>query len=200
MVCGTFRFFFFFFFNDTATTEIYTLSYTTLFRLGYHLAFGFGQAMNVVNAADPGGLSYSQYLKEAYFSYLAPVAKGLQLDFGKFVTPHGAEVIETKDNWNYSRGLLFTYAIPFYHFGMRGKYTFNDKYSLAAYVVNGWNNIVDNNTGKTLGMTWGWTPTKKLSLTQNYMVGPEATGTNSHWRQLTDTVVSYSPTGKLSLM
>src|SRR5688572_31530949 len=27
-----FLFFFFFFFNDTATTEIYTLSYTTLFR------------------------------------------------------------------------------------------------------------------------------------------------------------------------
>src|SRR5574341_2279644 len=27
-------FFFFFFFNDTATTEIYTLSYTTLFRSG----------------------------------------------------------------------------------------------------------------------------------------------------------------------
>src|SRR6266487_4696887 len=27
-----FFFFFFFFFNDTATTEIYTLSYTTLFR------------------------------------------------------------------------------------------------------------------------------------------------------------------------
>src|SRR5215204_7716507 len=27
-----FCFFFFFFFNDTATTEIYTLSYTTLFR------------------------------------------------------------------------------------------------------------------------------------------------------------------------
>src|SRR2546425_12821843 len=28
------RFFFFFFFNDTATTEIYTLSHTTLFRSG----------------------------------------------------------------------------------------------------------------------------------------------------------------------
>src|SRR6476619_2612531 len=27
-----------FFFNDTATTEIYTLSYTTLFRSGPHLA------------------------------------------------------------------------------------------------------------------------------------------------------------------
>src|SRR5476649_2477505 len=32
-VCFSFSFFFFFFFfNDTATTEIYTLSYTTLFR------------------------------------------------------------------------------------------------------------------------------------------------------------------------
>src|SRR5215216_6133243 len=32
-VC-VFVFFFFFFFNDTATTEIYTLPYTTLFRAG----------------------------------------------------------------------------------------------------------------------------------------------------------------------
>src|SRR5204863_8332400 len=31
--------FFFFFFNDTATTEIYTLSYTTLFRSMFFAAF-----------------------------------------------------------------------------------------------------------------------------------------------------------------
>ena len=36
------------------------------------------------------GLGFDQYLKEAYFSYLAPVGKGLQVDVGKFVTPHGA--------------------------------------------------------------------------------------------------------------
>jgi hypothetical protein len=108
-------------------------------RTGYHIALGYGQAINAVNGSDPGGLSFDQYLKEAYFSYLAPAGKGLQLDFGKFVTPAGAEVIETKDNWNYSRGLLFSYAIPYYHFGMRAKYSFNDKYSLTGYVVNGWN-------------------------------------------------------------
>jgi hypothetical protein len=28
------------------------------------------------------------------------------MDFGKFVTSAGAEVIEAKDNWNYSRSLL----------------------------------------------------------------------------------------------
>ena len=156
--------------------------------------------MNVVNSTDPGGLGFAQYLKEAYFSYLAPVGKGLLVDFGKFVTQHGAEVIESKDNWNYSRGLLFTYAIPFYHFGLRAKYAFSDKYQVTGYLVNGWNNIVENNTGKTLGVQVGWNPTKKLAVVQNYMLGPEQPANNQNLRQLTDTVVTYSPTTRLSLM
>jgi hypothetical protein len=167
-------------------------------RTGYHIALGFGQAINAVNGSDPGGLGFDQYLKEAYFSYLAPVGKGLQIDAGKFVTPHGAEVIETKDDWNYSRGLLFSYAIPYFHYGLRAKYAFNDKYSVTGYVVNGWNNIVENNTGKTYGASFGWNPTKKISFIQNYMAGPEQTNDNSNWRQLWDTVITYSPTSKLS--
>lgn len=169
-------------------------------RTGYHIALGFGQAMNVVNNTDPGGLGFSQYLKEAYFSYLAPVGKGLEVDVGKFVTPHGAEVIETKDNWNYSRGLLFSYAIPFYHFGMRAKYTFNDKYAVTGYLVNGWNDVVDNNSGKTYGATFAWNPNKKFGIAQNYMAGPEQPNLNTNWRQLSDTVITYSPTGRLSFM
>ncbi len=169
-------------------------------RLGFNLTFGYGNAMNVVNSADPAGLGFAQYLKEGYLSWLAPVGKGLQVDFGKFVTQHGAEVIETGANWNYSRGILFTYAIPFYHFGARAKYTFNDKYNFTAYVVNGWNDIKDNNTGKTGGFQFGWNPTKKISVIQNYMVGPEQLNDNSDIRQLWDTVVTYTPTSKLSLM
>lgn len=173
-------------------------------RLGYHVSLGFGQAMNLVNAAEgkdvSGAQQFDQYLKEGYLSYLAPVGKGLQIDVGKFVTEHGAEVIETKDNWNYSRGLLFSWAIPYYHFGARAKYTFNDKYSLTGFFVNGWNNVVENNTAKTFGMSLGWNPTKKLSVVENYMAGPEQANDNSTWRQLTDTVVTYSPTSKLSLM
>lgn len=170
-------------------------------RTGYHVALGFGQAMNVVNGSEPqAGLGFDQYLKEAYFSYLAPVGKGMQVDVGKFVTPHGAEVIETKDNWNYSRGILFTYAIPYYHFGMRAKYTFNDKYSLSGFFVNGWNNVVDNNTGKTYGMSFAWNPNKKFGIIENYMAGPEQNNINSSWRQLSDTVITYSPTSKLSFI
>lgn len=170
-------------------------------RTGYHVALGFGQAMNTVNGSEPkSGLGFDQYLKEAYFSYLAPVGKGLQVDVGKFVTPAGAEVIETKDNWNYSRSLLFTYAIPYYHFGMRAKYTFNDKYSLTGLFVNGWNNVIDNNTGKTYGFSFGWNPNKKFGVTQTYLAGPEQNLSNKNLRQLSDTVITYSPTSRLSLM
>ena len=170
-------------------------------RTGYHVSLGFGQAMNAVNASEPkAGSSFDQYLKEAYFSYLAPVGKGLQVDVGKFVTPFGAEVIETKDNWNYSRSLLFTYAIPYFHFGMRAKYAFNDKYSLTGFFVNGWNNVVDNNTGKSYGMSFGWNPNKKFGITQTYMAGPEGNNNNSNLRQLSDTVITYSPNSKLSFI
>ena len=72
-------------------------------------------------STEPGQFAtesnFDQYLKEGYLEYLAPVGKGLQINVGKFVTPAGAEVIETKDNWNYSRGLLFALAIPYFHFG-----------------------------------------------------------------------------------
>jgi len=170
-------------------------------RTGYHIALGYGEAMNAIyGASTTGSLSADQYVKEAYFSYLAPVGKGLQIDVGKFVTPAGAEVIETKDNFNYTRGLLFSYAIPYYHFGMRAKYAFNDKYSLTGYFVNGWNDVIDNNTGKTYGLSLGWNPNKRWSIAQNYMAGPELSNDNSSWRQLTDTVVTYNATKKLTLM
>jgi len=168
--------------------------------LGFRVALGFGQAINAVNGSDPGGIAVAQYLKEGYLSWLAPVGKGLQIDAGKFVTPAGAEVIETNQNWNYSRSLLFYDAIPYYHLGVRAKYTFNEKWSVTGLAVNGWNSLIDNNTGKTGGVSIGWNPTKKLSFTENYFAGPEQNMDNSDWTQLTDTVVTYNPTPKLSLM
>lgn len=170
-------------------------------RLGYNLTFGYGNAMNVVNGSEPvAGAGFDRNVEQAYISYLVPVGKGLQVDFGKFVTPAGAEVIESFNDWNYSRGVLFSYAIPFFHFGLRAAYTFSPKYSLTAFVLNGWNDVVAPNTGKTYGASFAWNPTKKVSVTQNYLAGPQMLNTNQHWRQLSDTVVQYNVTSKLSFL
>jgi hypothetical protein len=189
-------------------------------HLGFHIALGFGEAMNLINGtevaspnvptsafpgikgyatAPPGTITnFDQNLKEAYLEYL--IGKKLQINVGKFVTPAGAEVIESKDNWNYSRSLLFSWAIPYFHFGASAKYTFNSKFSLTGYLVNGWNDSVDNNGGKTGGFSAAWTPTAKWSLTENYLGGPEQPSDNTDFRNLTDTVITYTPNAKLSLM
>lgn len=181
-------------------------------RAGYHIGLAFGHAMDVINSSEPVASvhnrpGWDQYLMEAYFSYLAPIGKGMQFDVGKFVTPMGAEVIPTKDNFNYTRSLLFDYAIPLYHYGVRAKYTFSPKVTLTGYVLNGWNNVIDNNSGKTGAVSLALTPTKKLTVTQNYMFGPEQNspfngGTvtaDSNWRQVSDTTVAYAATKKLTL-
>jgi len=189
-------------------------------HVGFHIALGFGEAMNLVNgtevaspnvpiAAIPGVKGYftappgtitnfDQYLKEGYLEYI--IGKKFQINVGKFVTPAGAEVIESKDNWNYSRGLLFSWAIPYFHFGANAKYTFNSKFSVTGYLVNGWNNSVDNNGGKTGGFSAAWTPNAKWSLTENYLGGPEQSNDNTDFRNLTDTVLAYTPNAKLSFL
>ena len=174
---------------------------TTGSRGGYRIDLDYGPAAAIVAGFDPGGVPVYQNIQQAYASYLAPAGKGtIQLDFGKFVTQHGAEVIETKDNWNYSRSLLFSLAIPYYHTGIRAAYAPNDKITLGANISNGWNNVVENNTGKTAGFMAILKPTAALSWTANYMVGPEQTDNNSDLRHLFDTTVAYTVSPTVSLM
>lgn len=168
-------------------------------RVGFKFKLNFGAALhNFIHAPEPGASAY-QNIQEAYVSYLAPAGKGLQVDAGMFVTPHGAEVIEAKDNANYSRGLLFALAIPYYHSGVRVSYVASDKVTVMGGLVNGWNNIVDNNTGKTLMGAVTVKPSSRMSIVGNYMAGPEQTGTNENWRHLFDGIVSVAATPKVTL-
>ncbi len=80
------------------------------------------------------------YLEQAYVQFRAPIGNGLDFKFGKFVTLLGYEVIESPANLNFSRGLLFTNAIPLTHTGVLASYKFNDIVDAQFGVVNGWNN------------------------------------------------------------
>src|SRR5439155_21059952 len=77
-------------------------------RGGFRLDLDYGPTQDIVNATEPSGPHVFRNIGQAYLSYQADVGKGLQIDFGKFVTPNGCEVIKTKDDWKYCRGLLFT--------------------------------------------------------------------------------------------
>ena len=112
-------------------------------------------------------------LTEAYIDYLAPVGSGLKARFGKFATYQGAEVIEARDNFNYSRSFLFNFAIPFTHTGLMAGYTVSPVLTANLYLVNGWDVTNDNNKGKTVGANFVVTPVEPLSMNFSFMYGPE---------------------------
>ena len=165
--------------------------------VGFELDFGFGRAFDIITASEPpGSPNIFHNIRQAYATYKPSKDKNFQLDFGKFVTWAGAEVIETHSNWNYSRSLLFNLAIPYYHFGLRATGT-KGHYTGGVAVLNGWNNVEDNNTGKTLGLIGNIT-TKKVTWTNTYYTGPENTGTTQGFRNLYDTNVLFTPADKFS--
>ena len=90
-----------------------------------------------------------QNVKQAFASW-RPIAP-ITLDFGKFDTIYGAEVAESQDNINYTRGVLYWLGQPLFHTGLRINAELSENFGLRAMVVNGWNDTIDDNSGKTFG-------------------------------------------------
>lgn len=168
-------------------------------RAGFRVDLDYGSTPQIVHASEPGGTTTFQNIGQAYVSFLVPAGSGLQIDIGKFYTAIGNEVVKAKDDWNYSRSLLFTLAEPTYHMGVRVAYTVNDRVLLSAHLVNGWNDVVDNNTGKTVGAQLTLKPIPALTISEMYMGGPEQANDSADWRHLSDTVVSYAAAPKVSV-
>src|SRR5262249_30912687 len=149
------------------------------------------------NAASPDTQNIMRHVEQGYVSWKPKGKDGvLQLDFGKFVTSAGAAVIESHSNWNYSRSLLLAWAIPYNHFGLPATAT-KGHFAGGFQVVNGWNNVEDNNSGKTLGFVGNITA-KKIAWNNNYYTGPENTDTNRGWRNLYDTTLLLTPADKFN--
>lgn len=159
--------------------------------LGFRLDLGFGRTTYFVHGAETAGSSL-RYIQQAYLGVRPFPGRSVRFDFGKFVTSAGAEVIEAGQNWNYSRSLLFCWAVPFYHFGLRTTMELSPTYSAGVQLVQGWNNVRDPNSAKTLGLTGSWRR-GRLSWQHTYYVGrekPDANGAaRAGFRHLLDTTV-----------
>jgi len=166
--------------------------------VGFRVDLGFGRAWDVIHATEPfaEGRGLMRLIPQAYLSVKPANAGGFQFDFGKFYTSAGAELTETHLNWNYSRAFLYANG-PYYHFGARVSKPVTSFWTAGFQLVNGWNNVEDNNSGKTVGFTSALT-SKKVSLFNNYYVGPEKTDTNEGIRHFIDTVVLLTPHDKAS--
>lgn len=172
---------------------------------------GFGAVVNITAGQDAEVIkSYPVYgganfdVTQAFVQY----ATGpLTVIAGKFVTLAGAETINPTTEYNFSRSILFGYAIPFTHTGIRASYALNDQFSFSVGVVNGWDEISDPNSQKTLEVGLNVTPIKAFSLAVNGYFGKEPLALSSSGpsaaqgqRSLVDVVATWNATDKVTLV
>jgi hypothetical protein len=145
-------------------------------RFGGRLDLMFGQATETLGG-NPNNEPRPQVWRnifQAYGTYVAPLGRGLTVDFGKWASALGAESNYTKDQINYSRSYFYNF-LPFYHFGIRASYSFNDRLTAGYWLVNGANQSEDFNGSKSQNFEIVAKPVKTIAWTINYYFGNENT-------------------------
>jgi len=139
--------------------------------VGGTVSLRWGPAADTYSANEPRSLVP---VKQAFASWRPGGAdSGLTLDFGKFNTVYGAEVGDSQANVNYTRGVVYWLAQPTFHTGLRASWQAADSLTLRALAVNGWNNSVDTNVGKSFGLQLGWAMSDRFEVSLGWLGGPE---------------------------
>jgi len=106
-----------------------------------------GRDAKVLNMADgeSGSFSYPEAM-------LVWTGGKDTLKLGRMWTGMGMEVMDQTQDIMATRGLLFTYAIPFNQVGIDWHHAFTPSWSTDAYLFNGEDRVQDNNRSKTAGL------------------------------------------------
>lgn len=143
-------------------------------RWGGRLDLQFGQATDTLqgNPSNEPRPQIYRNIFQVYGTYIVPLGKGLNIDFGKWGSSLGIEGNYTKDQINYSRSYWFNF-LPFYHMGVRASLPINDRFALNYWVVNGTNQVEATNGFKDELFGFTAKPQKNVNWTLNYYLGQE---------------------------
>ena len=173
-------------------------------RFGARIDLQFGQATETVQggAANEPRPDVYRHVWQAYGTYVFPVGRGLQADFGKFASSLGYETNYAKDNNQFSRAYLFNF-LPFYHSGLRVSLPVHDKVTLLYMLTNGIQQTEDFNNFKSSHVMAVVKPAGTITWTVNYFFGQEQPDGNEPdgpdgFFRVFDTYVAYAPTSALS--
>lgn len=136
-------------------------------RLRSRIALQTGDSVER-NAVNEKG--FGRYIQESYLG--AKLGEKTWLDAGVFFGNIGAESWISKDNWTYTRALNLDY-VPYYSAGVRLVHEFNSKQSAHLQILNGWQNISENNNSKAVGMQYKHLLSEEFTFTYNNFFGDE---------------------------
>jgi hypothetical protein len=174
-------------------------------RFGARVDLQFGQATAVLQGSPANEPRPELYRNvwQAYGTYVFPIGRGLQTDFGKFASNLGYETNYAKDNHHFSRAYLFNF-LPYYHSGLRVSLPVNDRITLMYMLTNGIQQTEEFNDFKSSHVTAIVTPVTGMTWTVNYYAGQEQTdgakpGGPDGFFRVFDTYVNWVATPGLTL-
>ncbi len=174
---------------------------------GFHIDLQFGNtasAVDAVSAAAAGTPAQSTFARYVLQAYAAMKLGPVELDAGRFVTLASAEVVPAKDNWLYSRSLVYG-LVPIGHTGVRASLPVTGELTLRLGVVNGWDAVTSSYAGKTGEAQIAYAGPSNTTASVTAYVGPNPTvwsgaaNTKAAYRTLVD-VVAGTTVGPLGLL
>jgi hypothetical protein len=164
--------------------------------LGFRLVANVGTGTDVVHSGERHPENV-RYIYQASVSYKLDVLKGLVLEAGIQPSHIGYEGYFSKDNPNYTRSWMGELS-PYYQTGIKAALAVDDHWSGQLWVMNGWQNIEDNNDAKSFGTQIAWS-NGPVGVTWNTFAGPELADDNAHWRTFSDLLLILKPNDRLQV-
>ncbi len=135
-------------------------------RVRGRLALQAGTSVQSNYAAEPrqgtvSGDALARIIQEAYAGY--QLTPRLWIDGGIFFSNAGMESWISRDNPVYTRSLVADYS-PYYSTGVRATWQATPAVRVRADVINGWQNISENNEDKSVGLRVDVAATPTTSL------------------------------------
>ncbi|MEO6307904.1 MAG: outer membrane beta-barrel protein [Nitrospiraceae bacterium] len=151
-------------------------------RVGFRARLNFGAQSRFSRARtnfQPGTDNNEVDFQELYAEYIAPIGNGLKIQAGKINTLIGYEGINSWENPNFSRSFMFGLSQAFTTTGIRFTYPLASWGTVAVGLVNGWDNIEDNNRGKTVEWKVDLVPHEKFGIAFFGSYGAEQSNGNA---------------------
>ena len=149
-------------------------------RAGPHLSF-FGQLTTAFEIPGLGGeddegdgeVAPETEIDNLIVSFTPPGAPELTLWLGRFDAPLGFERDDEPLNFQPTPSFNFEFARPVKFTGLLAQYTPLPELSMAGFVVNGWDQPLDENKGKTIGARVSVLPFEYTGISFTGVYGPE---------------------------
>jgi putative OmpL-like beta-barrel porin-2 len=170
----------------------------SLFRPWSDNLYLFGQLTTSLGVDETTGREVTETeIDNLVVSWTPPGASSLNLSFGRFDAPVGFERDDEPLNLLPTSSFNFQLARPAKLTGAIARYVASPAITVAAYVANGWEVAIDDNSGKTAGARVDLLPSEKVAVGLNALYGPEVAGTDAQQRTLLAADATLQPVPRL---